>query len=171
MKSGLKIAFPFLLALAFVAGCAKKADQSKMPATSPQDVVTRFYQLLSDGGRLSLQEAKKMISEKYGAINDDSFRKWTSDFGSAKSSIKVVSATLPQTPNKKGDWVAVVKMEVKTPSMFDDNFTTTSQVNLILDEKANEWKVDFMGDTIDESGFMAAPQQAAPADGTEMATK
>lgn len=95
-----------------------------------------------------------MVSTKYGAISIDSFRKWTENIGSSQSKIKVAQTILPKEPNKNGDWIAVVKLEVTSPSLFDANFTTSSQINLILDEKAGEWQIDFNAETIDESAFM-----------------
>lgn len=109
-----------------------------------------------------------MVSTKYGEMTPDSFRKWTENFGSAQTKIKVAQAILPKEPNKNGDWVAVVKLAVSAPSMFDANFTTSSQLNLILDKVSNEWQIDFNAETIDESAFMKEPTNA---NGTELATK
>lgn len=156
-----------LLIASIVAGCNRN-KQVKFPDTTPQETVTQFFRLLADGGRLSSQEALKMVSTKYGEINQENFRKWTENFGASRSKIKIVNTTLPQTPDKKGNWIAVVKLEVNAPSMFGDSFTSTSQINLILDEKEKEWKIDFLGDTIDESSFRGFAEQP---NGTNTATK
>ncbi len=157
--------WPLLATIVFI-GCTK--PQAKFPEAKPEEVASRFFKLLADGGRLSNQEAFKMVSTKYGVMDIDSFRKWTENYGTAQSKIKVLQAVLPAKPNKSGDWIAVVKLEVNTPSIFDANFKTSSQVNLILDQKANEWQIDFNADTIDESTFVKESQTA---DGTELASK
>ncbi|VAX25464.1 hypothetical protein MNBD_NITROSPINAE02-1164 [hydrothermal vent metagenome] len=100
-----------------------------------------------------------MVSNKYGALNTDTFRRWTQDFN-AESKIKIVNVKLPDKPNKNGDYVAVVKMEIHTPSMFGGSFTTHSQINMLLDDKDNKWKIDFLAHTIDEEDFLKAPAEA-----------
>jgi len=117
-----------------------------------------FFKLLQDPGRLSNQEALKMVSTKYIDMSPDSFRKWTENFSSSESKIKIVGTILPKERTKSGDWVATVNLEIQTPSLFGDYFTSTSKLNLILDEKEKEWKIDFIADTIDESQFMTASQ-------------
>ncbi len=166
MRVGTRLLLCALLIVVVASGCTKN-KKAKFPDIPPQEVAVRFFRLLADGGRLTLQEAQKMVSTKYGVISEDNFRKWTENFGSTKNTIKVVKSVLPQAPNKKGEWIATVNLEVKTPSMFSDSYTSTSQINFILDEKENEWKVDFMGDTLDEAQFKAAPLDA---DGTELAS-
>jgi len=169
MKSVSHLLLGIVMAATLMTGCTK-SKQAKFPETSPAEVTTRFFRLLADGGRLTAKEAQKMVSTKYGVMNEDNFRKQTENFGSAKSKIKVVNTTLPQSASKKGDWIAVVNLEVETPSMFSDTFKSTSQINLILDEKANEWKVDFAGDTIDDAGFKSAPQEAKAPEVTDNGT-
>ncbi len=166
MKYVLKAFICSLAVMVVFLGCTKK--QTKFPDTRPEEVASRFFKLLADGGRLSNQEAFKMVSTKYGAMNIDSFRKWTENYGTGQAKLKVVQTVLPKEPNKNGDWIAVVKLEVSTPSIFGDNAKTSSQLNLILDEKANEWQIDFNADTIDESGFL---KESPTANGTELATK
>ncbi len=117
-----------------------------------------FFKLLQDQGRLSNQEALKMVSTKYVELSPGNFRKWTENFSSSESKIKIVSTTLPKERTKSGDWVATVNLEIKTPSLFGDYFTSTSKLNLILDEKEKEWKIDFVADTVDESQYMSAAQ-------------
>ncbi|MBI3581764.1 MAG: hypothetical protein HY098_06780 [Nitrospinae bacterium] len=152
----------FLLATALVGivtltGCTK-GKAPTFPEKSPAEVATTFFKLLQDQGRLSNQEALKMVSTKYIELNPDSFRKWTENFGTSASKIKVVGTTLPMARTKSGDWVATVNLEIKTPSLFGDFFTSTSKLNLILDEKEKEWKVDFVADTVDETQYMTASQ-------------
>lgn len=166
MKFAIRLYICFILAAAVSPGCTKAT--AKFPDTTPAEVATRYFKLLADGGRLSNQEAYKMVSTKYGEISADSFRKWTENYGSTPSKVRVVSTALPKEPNKNGDWVAAVKLEVSAPSKFDDNFKTTSQINLILDKASNEWQIDFNAETIDESAFMKAPQNA---DGSALATQ
>lgn len=166
MKFAVRLFLCLFVVIAVSSACTKA--QAKFPEAKPEEVATKFFKLLADGGRLSNQEAYKMVSSKYGEISPDAFRKWTENYGSVQSKIKVTQSVLPKQPNKNGDWIAVVKLEVKTPSKFNDNFTTSSQMNLILDKASNEWQIDYNADTIDESAFMKAPQDA---NGTELATK
>ncbi|MBI5637488.1 MAG: hypothetical protein HZA03_05900 [Nitrospinae bacterium] len=166
MKFVMRAFVCLILAAAVSPGCTKKS--ANFPETTPELVATRFFKLLADGGRLANQEAFKMVSTKYGVVSIDSFRKWTENIGSSKSKIKVAQTILPKEPNKNGDWVAVVKLEVSSPSLFDADFTTSSQMNLILDEKAGEWQVDFNAETIDETAFM---KDTAGANSAEAAAK
>ncbi len=158
MKLAIRFFVCLFLVVAVSPACTK--TQTKFPEAKPEEVATKFFQLLADGGRLATQEAHKMVSTKYVSMNADSFRKWTENFGSSQSKIKVAEAAIAKERNKNGDWVAMVKLEVSSPSIFDANFTTSSQLNLILDETANEWKIDFNADTIDETAFIKAPQEA-----------
>ncbi len=146
-----------LLGIFTLTGCTK-GNAPNFPEKSPAEVATVFFKLLQDPGRLSNQEALRMVSTKYIELSPASFRKWTENFGSSESKIKIVGTTLPKARTKSGDWVATVDLEIKTPSMFGDYFTSTSKLNLILDEKEKEWKVDFVADTIDETQFMTAAQ-------------
>lgn len=166
MKFVVRALFCLILAAAFSPACTK--TQVKFPETKPEEVASRFFKLLADGGRLSNQEAYKMVSTKYGVMNIDSFRKWTENYGSSQAKITIAQSTIAKERNKNGDMLAMVRLEVSSPSIFDANFKTSSQLNLILDEKANEWQIDFNAETIDESGFLKAPQDA---NGTELATK
>jgi hypothetical protein len=147
-----------VLAFALTYGCTKE-QTGKFPQTPPDKVVERFYDLLAEGGKLANREALMMVSTKYRSLGTDNFRKWTQSFNK-ETKFKVVETVLPAKPNGSGDWVAAVKLEVKTPSKFGDYFTTTSRVNLILDKEENKWKIDFMADSIDESEFLNAPEDA-----------
>lgn len=158
MKILLKSSIVVVLSLVFLWGCTKD-KQRKFPETTPDKVVMQFFELLSTGGKLSTREALQMVSNKYGALNTDTFRRWTQDFN-AESKIKIVNVKLPDKPNKNGDYVAVVKMEIHTPSMFGGSFTTHSQINMLLDDKDNKWKIDFLAHTIDEEDFLKAPAEA-----------
>lgn len=146
-----------LLGIFTLTGCTK-SNAPNFPEKSPAEVATIFFKLLQDPGRLSNQEALKMVSTKYVELSPASFRKWTENFGTSELKIKIVGTTLPKARTKSGDWVATVNLEIKTPSLFGDYFTSTSKLNLILDEKEKEWKVDFVADTVDESQFMKAAQ-------------
>lgn len=142
-----------------VSACSKGKGQAKPPAASPEQVVTKFFELLSEGGKLTNLEALKMVSSKYGEMSPDNFRKWTENY-SKDTTFKVKETTIPKDPNSKGDWVASVKLEVQNPSKFGGTFSTTSQMNLILDEKSNEWKIDFMAETINEEQYRNLPAEA-----------
>jgi len=126
--------------------CTSKEEEKKAPAMSPEQVVLKFYSLLAQGGKLTLKEAHGMVSSKFGPVDPDAFRKWVQDFEKG-TKIKVIDTIMPKEKNKGGLYVATVKMEVATPSVFGDAFISTSQMNLVLDEKANEWKIDFLAET------------------------
>lgn len=136
-----------------------KGSSSPKPATPPDQVVTKFFQLLSEGGKLTNLEALKMVSTKYSEVSPDNFRKWTESY-TKEISFKAKETIIPKEPNSKGDMVATVKLEVLSPSTFGGTYSTTSQINLILDEKTNEWKIDFMADTIEEDQFRTAAAEA-----------
>jgi hypothetical protein len=136
-----------------------KGSASKKPATPPDQVVTKFFELLSDGGKLTNLEALKMVSAKYTEVTPDNFRRWTENY-TKETSFKIKEIITPKEPNSKGDMVVIVKLEVQSPSTFGGTFSTTSQMNLILDEKSNEWKIDFMAETIDEEPFRKMPAEA-----------
>ena len=101
-----------------------------------------------------------MITDKFGPVDEDAFRKWVQDFDK-DTKIKIVETKLPKERSKAGYFIASVRMEVAIPSMFGDPFISTSQMNLILDEKSNEWKIDFLANTIDkELEYRKAPAEA-----------
>lgn len=157
--------FPFskvLLLITFsvmtAIGCSKGAP-SKPPATPPDQVVTKFFELLAEGGKLTNLEALKMVSAKYSQVSPDDFRRWTENYKN-DTSFKARDTIIPKERNAKGDLVATVMLDVQNPSTFGGTFTTTSKINLILDEKSNEWKIDFMADTINEEDFRSMPTEA-----------
>lgn len=156
------IAAAIILPLALMAGCDTRGHAAApAPQRSPEETVLRFFSLLSEGGKLTTMEAYRMVSARYGEIDPDQFRKWTQDF-TGEARVKVSRVAVADKPNAKGDMVAMVDLEVNTPSLFDEPLVTTSKMNLILDPKANEWKIDFMADTIDETTFKSAPAEARP---------
>jgi len=132
--------------------CTNGSKTSGKPQKSPDVVVTEFFKLLADGGRLANQEAQKMIANKYGEIAPDVFRKWTRGY-SPESKISVVETLQSKEKTKDGDLLALVKLKIETPSIFGDPFVSSSSINLILDEETNSWKIDFLAQTIDESEF------------------
>lgn len=159
-----------LLTIAFFApACtSNKSDEMKFPEKTPELVVSQFFELLANRGRLNNQEAFRMVSTKYIELDQSNFRKWTENLNS-DSKITVAGTTLPTEPNRHGAWVAIVALNVSTPSMFGDAFTTTSKIGLILDSETNEWKIDFLGDTIDDSDYQKMSPEAGldPAEGQD----
>lgn len=158
MKISIRIIGSLVLAFGLLPGCTK-TETGKLPDTPPAKVVERFYGLIAEGGKLSNREALMMVSTKYRVMDQNNFRRWTESFNK-ETKYKVLETNLPSAPDKNGHWIASVKLEVRTPSSFGDYFSTTSQVNLILDKEKNMWKVDFMADSIDESDFLNAPADA-----------
>ncbi len=163
MKKILKTLSLLLLTVALLHGCSsnneKPATEGELPKTPPEEVVKLFYDLISEGGKITSREALSMVSDHYMMLDIDSFRKWTQDF-TKDTKIEVLETVMPTKPNKDGLMVAVVKLNIKTPSIFGDFFTTKSNMNLILDKESNEWKIDFMADTIDEAAYLDAPAEA-----------
>jgi len=157
VKTAIKILIA-ILAFTMTSACSKK-EGVEFPKTSPEEVVTRFFSLLAEGGKITTKEAQGMVSTKYGELDPNDFRRWTRDF-SAESKIKVTGVLLPKKPNAKGDWIARVNLEVQTPSTFGGYFTTTSKIHCILDETSKSWKIDFMADTINEDSYRSAPTEA-----------
>jgi hypothetical protein len=155
--------FALGLAMALVLGGCHKTEKTaggKFPATPPDQVVLKFYSLLAQGGKLTLKEAHQMVTDKFGPVDEDAFRKWVQDF-TKDTKIRILETKLPAEKTRAGYYIASVKMEVATPSVFGDPFISASQMNLILDEKVNEWKIDFLAQTIDkELEFKKAPAEA-----------
>lgn len=158
MKTVINAYLALFVTLVFLSGCTGEKNV-KFPDTPPEEVILKFFDLLEGGGRLTLEAALRMVSNKYGGVDPQTFRKW-SDRYTHDSEIKLVETIMPQGPDKKGDWIAKVKLEISTPSMFGDAFKTISRMNLILDQDAGEWKIDFFAETIDEEDFRRAPSEA-----------
>lgn len=159
MRYAVSICMAVFIAALAISGCTSKEEKVQFPETSPEEVVLRFYELLAAGGKLTTKEAQSMVSTHYMEFDPNDFRKWTRDFNS-ECKIKIIDTVLPTGPNENGMWVAEVNMEVMTPSSFGDYFTTHSKMHLILDRASHEWKIDFMGDTIDEDHYRKAPAEA-----------
>ncbi len=141
--------------------CSKKNKYSgeNFPEIPPDRVVEKFYNLISEGGKLTTKEALLLVSTRYREYSLSEFRRSTESY-SSETRFTVIKTIMPTDPDKDGNWIAVTKLEVKTPSSFGDYFTTTSQVNLILDQFDNKWKIDFRGDSIYEEDFKSAPAEA-----------
>lgn len=145
--------------IAVLGACQKEEARPKTPENTPEQVVIRFYELLATGGKLTLKEAHQMISARHGEVDANTFRKWTQDY-SSETKIKIKETIMPDGPNQAGDYIATVKMDVLTPSTFGGDFATSSQMNLILDEEENVWKIDFLAETVDDANFRKAPKEA-----------
>ena len=158
MRKLLQTLCVLISASAIFFGCTENKKTDEFPQTPPEEVVMRFYELIAEGGKITSQEALILVSDRYRTFDINDFRRWTQDFDK-ESKIEIAETILPTAPNESGDMVAVVKINVKTPSIFGGYFTTTSRMNLILDEETNSWKIDFMADTIDESEFLEAPTE------------
>ncbi len=165
MKS-IKYFLLFSFAFSLLAGGCSKAPEKKEPKMPPGQVVTKFFDLLAENGKLTNREAFTMLSGARQEISQDSFRRWTESF-SGDTKVRVVKTILPEKPNDRGEMIAVVMLEAETPSTFGGTFTTTSKMHLILDEETNEWKIDYIGDSIDESDFKNAPADAKAEDAGE----
>ena len=138
-----------VLILGFI-GCSW--SQADLPKEPPEDVVKRFYFLLSQKGKAPAAEAHKLISAKYGTIEEDTFMRWTEQYDS-DTKIKILDSSISNKKDAKGNIIAKVTVEYSVPSAFGTPFTSKSQTNLILDEKEKRWKIDFMAETKDEESF------------------
>jgi hypothetical protein len=130
-------------------GCSAQADLPKEP---PEEVVKRFYFLLSQKGKAPASEARKLISTKYETIEEDKFIRWVDQYDS-ETKIKILESSISNKRDSKGDVIAKVTVEYSIPSMFDSPFISKSVTHLILDEKEKRWKIDFTAETKDEEGF------------------
>ncbi|MBI3397691.1 MAG: hypothetical protein HY026_00375 [Deltaproteobacteria bacterium] len=147
MKKIARVAIYAVFAIAVLSGCSKMSNQ---PAESPEDVVKKFYAYIKEGGPTTLGEAYKLCSSKYYKLPDDRFKDIASKYS------KDMQVNIKDSKIMKDK--AVVKIECKVPSAFGGDFVQESDVNLDLDEKTNSWKIDFTGETIDNS--KEAPKSA-----------
>jgi hypothetical protein len=135
--------------LAAFIGCGSKVELPKEP---PEEVIKKFYSLLSQKGKGSASAAHKMISTRYRNVDEDVFRRWTERYD-PDTKIRVIETSISNKKDKRGDILARVKIEFSTPSAFGGSFISTNNTNLILDEKEKAWKIDFTAETIDEEAF------------------
>jgi len=136
--------------ISLLIGCS--GSRAELPKENPEEVVKRFYFLLSQKGKAPAAEARKLISTKYGNIEDDTFMRWTEQFD-PETKIKIIDSSISNKRDAKGNILAKVTVEYSVPSIFGSPFTSKSQTNLILDEKEKRWKIDFTAETKDEDGF------------------
>ena len=136
--------------ISLLIGCS--GSRAELPKENPEEVVKRFYFLLSQKGKAPAAEARKLISTKYGNIEDDTFMRWTEQFD-PETKIKIIDSSISNKRDAKGNILAKVTVEYSVPSIFGSPFTSKSQTNLILDEKEKRWKIDFTAETKDEEGF------------------
>jgi len=136
--------------ISLLIGCS--GSRAELPKENPEEVVKRFYFLLSQKGKAPAAEARKLISTKYGNIEDDTFMRWTEQFD-PETKIKIIDSSISNKRDAKGNILAKVTVEYSVPSIFGSPFTSKSQTNLILDEEEKRWKIDFTAETKDEDGF------------------
>ena len=136
--------------ISLLIGCS--GSRAELPKENPEEVVKRFYFLLSQKGKAPAAEARKLISTKYGNIEDDTFMRWTEQFD-PETKIKIIDSSISNKRDAKGNILAKVTVEYSVPSIFGSPFTSKSQTNLILDEKEKRWKIDFTAETKDEESF------------------
>ena len=127
-------------------------SQADLPKEPPEEVVKRFYFLLSQKGKAAAAEARKLISTKYEEIEEDTFRRWTEQFD-PDTKIKILDSSILNKRDAKGNIIAKVTVEYTIPSILGSPFVSKSQTHLILDEKEKRWKIDFMAETKDEESF------------------
>jgi len=154
-----KLPITAFLIFLVTASCTSKKEETVLPSTAPGKVVLRFFDLISEGGKLTTMEAMKLISPKTSRVDQNTFRKWTQEF-SKESKIKIIETIIRKQRDKDGFLMASVKMEVLSPSIFGGDFKSTSNMNLILNEEENKWEIDFLAQTVNEDNFLKAPKDA-----------
>ncbi len=137
-----------LVLIAFLIGCS--LHPQKLPTETPEKVVDKFFKLLAEGGPSSLAEARKMVSDKYYNLSEDNFKKWVESYP-ATAEIKNLQSNIIK--GKKNEMIAQVTLEYSVPSDFGGAFTSKSKMNLILDNKSNTWKIDFLAETLPEDQY------------------
>lgn len=135
-----------LSSLAIVGGYAYqyKGSLKIRTAEPPEEVVKKFYSYVSEGGSSSLSEAYKLISTKHFILTEDKFKGIVLNYPSDMK-VKVLGGRVIKDR-------AVVSIEYKMASTFGGDFTTTTEINLDLDEKSKSWKIDFTGETYATDG-------------------
>ncbi|MEE9614302.1 MAG: hypothetical protein V3W31_05020 [Thermodesulfobacteriota bacterium] len=142
----LKSFFPILLIAALsVVSCGKGGVE---PTETPEEVVARFYAYVEEGGTTTLGEAYRLISKKHYEMHEDIFKNMVKEYPKGMD-VKIIGSTVE-------DGVAVVTIEYRVASMFNDYFITQTDINLEMDEESNSWKIDFTGETYDETPSMYA---------------
>lgn len=106
---------------------------------APEEVVKKFYAYVGEGGSSSLAEAYKLISTKNFTLTEDKFKGIVLNYPKGMA-VKIVGS-------KIFDDRAVVTIEYKIASTFGGEFTSTTDINLDLDQKSKSWKIDFTGET------------------------
>lgn len=135
--------FFFALVMLFSAGCKGGGDVK--PAEAPEEVVKKFYAYVKEGGPTTLNEAYRLCDLRPGTLDEGRFKETVTKYPKDLE-VKVLGTTIDDKKN-----IAVVSIECKTASSFGGYMTTTSDLNLSLDKETKSWKIDFVGDTYEES--------------------
>jgi len=128
--------------MVFAAGC--KGNEVK-PAEAPEDVVERFYAYIKEGGPTTLNEAYRLCDLRSGSLDEGRFKDTVSKYPQDLE-VKILGTSYDDKKN-----IAIVSIECKTASSFGGYLTTTTDLNLSLDKEAKAWRIDFLGDTYDET--------------------
>lgn len=134
-----KLLVSIALIAVFFTGCSKAVK----PSEGPEEVVKKFYSYIKEGGPTTLTEAYRLVDAK--AVEEESFRRTVSSYP-RDLDVKVLKSTIEDVKKR-----AVVTIEYSMESSFGGHMTTSTDINLKLDEAAKAWKIDFTGDTYDES--------------------
>ena len=129
------------LFLILFAGCDRGPAVS-LPEQGPEDVVIRFYALVSEAGPTSVGEAYKLVA-KESNISEPRFREVVKKY---PPGLKVEVTKSVITGER-----AVVDIEYKVESFFDDEYTVHTSLPLTIDREASAWRVDFTGETDSQS--------------------
>lgn len=132
----------FAVIMLFSAGC--KSNEVK-PAESPEEVVKKFYSYIKEGGPTTLNEAYRLCDLRPGTLDESRFKETVTRYPKDLE-VKILGTAIDDKKN-----IAVVSIECRTASSFGGYLTTTTDLNLSLDKEAKAWKIDFVGDTYEET--------------------
>lgn len=118
--------------------------EKPLPKEKPEAVAKRFYEYISEagirGGTLTLKEAYKMVSVR-DRMSERRF------IGVVKKYPPGFKVDIIDTKIRKEERQAVVSIEYKMASMFGAGYTMSDELNLVVDEGSDVWKVDFTGES------------------------
>ncbi len=124
-----------------------KEQEKPQPVLSAVSVVEKFYEYVSEakirGGSMLIREAYKLTDGAQTRTDQALFLEVVSKYPSGFK-VDIIDSTVLKNH-------AVVTIEYQLSSSFGGAIAIRNPVHLNLDTKSNTWKVDFRGDTDDQS--------------------
>ena len=148
MKALLVGLFTGLLMVAVGFAAINLTDQEKLrPVDSAVSVAEKFYEYISEakirGGTMLINEAYKLTDGAQSRTNRALFLEVVNRYPSGFK-VDIIDSTV-------GEDHAVVMIEYQLSSSFGGIITMRDPVHLNVDAESNTWKIDFRGDTDDQS--------------------